>query len=120
MVDRVCALVTPDTDLRERSITVTTRKSGSHWASFIAFGLCCETSGVGRMLEEHEDALAVLGGEHRKLLSSRLIVVSAGGSDYSLELQRRVHQHYSSIGTGYERAMDKSDGPKMQGPGWGR
>ncbi|MFZ3280422.1 MULTISPECIES: hypothetical protein [unclassified Pseudomonas] len=119
-VDRACALVKPDTDVQAGSIIVSTRENGWDWASFFAFGLCSESSGVGRMLEEHEDALAVLGGEHRELLPSRLIVVAAGGSDYSFELQRRVQQHYSTIGTGYKRAMDKRDGPKMQGPGWGR
>ncbi|MGF6401604.1 hypothetical protein ABH905_005270 [Pseudomonas frederiksbergensis] len=119
-VNRACALVTPATDLQAESIRISTRESGWDWPSFIAFGLCNDTSGVGRMLEDHEDALAVLSGGHRQLLPSRLIVVAAGGGDYSLDLQRRVRQHYSSLGPGYQRAMDKDDGPEMKGPRWSR
>ncbi|MFL1491121.1 hypothetical protein [Pseudomonas antarctica] len=119
-VNRACALTTPTTDLRAAQIIISTRESGWDWPSFIAFGLCSNTSGVGRMLEEHEDALAVLSSGRRELLPGRLIVVAAGGGDYSLELQHRVSQHYKTMGTSYRRDRDKDHGPKNRGQGLSR
>ena len=115
-LNRVSTLVSPATDLQAGSIKVPTRERGWDWPAFIAFGLCSDTSGVGRQLKDNEDALDVLSGGHRQLLPSRLIVVAAGGGDYSLDLQQRVHQHYADHGTNYHRAMDKNDGPEMKGP----
>jgi hypothetical protein len=115
-LNRVSTLVSPATDLKAGSIKVPTRERGWDWPAFIAFGLCSDTSGVGRLLKDDEDALDVLSGGHRQLLPSRLIVVAAGGGDYSLDLQQRVHQHYADLGTNYQRAMEKDDGPEMRGP----
>lgn len=115
-LNRVSSLVSPATDLNAGSLKVPTRKCGWDWPAFIAFGLCSDTSGVGRLLKDDEDALDVLSGGQRQLLPSRLIVVAAGGGDYSLNLQQRVHQHYADLGTNYQRAMEKDDGPEMKGP----
>ncbi|WP_025109710.1 hypothetical protein [Pseudomonas sp. H1h] len=115
-LNRVSTLVSPATDFKAGSIKVPTRERGWDWPAFIAFGLCSDTSGVGRLLKDDEDALDVLSGGHRQLLPSRLIVVAAGGGDYSLDLQQRVHQHYADLGTNYQRAMEKDDGPEMRGP----
>lgn len=115
-LNRVSTLVSPATDLQAGSIKVPTRERGWDWPAFIAFGLCSDTSGVGRQLKDDEDALDVLSGGHRQLLPSRLIVVAAGGGNYSLDLQQRVHQHYANVGTSYQRAMGNDDGPEMRGP----
>ncbi|KIH84075.1 hypothetical protein UCMB321_2075 [Pseudomonas batumici] len=113
-VTRASALVTPTTDLLAKSISVSTRESGWDWASFVAFGLCSATSGIGRLLGEHEDALAVLSKGDRNLLPSRLIFVTAGGGDRSLELRNRVKNHYSMEGTSYQRSMKAGGGSDMQ------
>jgi hypothetical protein len=115
-LNRVSTLVSPATDLKAGSIKVPTRERGWDWPAFIAFGLCSDTSGVGRQLKDDEDALDVLSGGHRQLLPSRLIVVAAGGGDYSLDLQQRVRQHYADLGTNYQRAVEKYEGPEMKGP----
>jgi hypothetical protein len=115
-LNRVSTLVSPATDLTAGSLKVPTRECGWDWPAFIAFGLCSDTSGVGRQLKDDEDALNVLSGGHRQLLPSRLIVVAAGGGDYSLDLQQRVRQHYADLGTNYQRAMEKNNGPEMKGP----
>lgn len=115
-LNRVSTLVSPATDLTAGSLKVPTRECGWDWPAFIAFGLCSDTSGVGRQLKDDEDALDVLSGGHRQLLPSRLIVVAAGGGDYSLDLQQRVRQHYADLGTNYQRAMEKNNGPEMKGP----
>ncbi|MFJ4192511.1 hypothetical protein [Pseudomonas sp. NPDC089534] len=115
-LNRVSTFVSPATDLKAGSIKVHTRKHGWDWPAFIAFGLCSATSGVGRQLMDDEDALDVLSGGHRQLLPSRLIVVAVGGGDYSLDLQQRVHQHYTNVGTNYQHAMGIDNGPEMRRP----
>ncbi|MEN5242859.1 hypothetical protein [Pseudomonas atacamensis] len=115
-LNRVSTLLSPATDLTAGTLKVPTRECGWDWPAFIAFGLCSDTSGVGRQLKDDEDALDVLSGGHRQLLPSRLIVVAAGGGDYSLDLQQRVRQHYADRGTNYQRAMEENNGPEMKGP----
>lgn len=110
------ALVCPETDLQASSIKVSTRGGGWDWASFVAFGLCSDSSGIGRTVESHEDALDILGGAARDMLPSHLIFVAAGGGDYSLTLRRSVAAHYSDFGTSYKHTMDDDSGPQMKGP----
>ncbi|MBO0493973.1 hypothetical protein [Pseudomonas sp. Marseille-Q1929] len=84
------------------------RTCGWDWASFITFGLCDPTSGVGRSFDTIDQAMNILGSGKKGELPIHLYVVAIEDEPYVRELKKQVLERYES-----DQALEKKE-PKQE------
>ncbi|WP_405124649.1 hypothetical protein [Ralstonia pseudosolanacearum] len=75
-------------------LPVNIRPLGCDWASFVSFGLCQPTSGLGEEFGTIDEALTLLGEGNQGHLPKYLHVIAIADEPRVMQLRRKVHEHY--------------------------
>ncbi|NKA93510.1 hypothetical protein GO283_01984 [Ralstonia solanacearum] len=75
-------------------LPVNVRPLGWDWASFVSFGLCQPTSGLGEEFGTIDEALTLLGEGNQGHLPKYLHVIAIADEPRVMQLRRKVHEHY--------------------------
>lgn len=87
-------------------------KSGWDWASFVTFGLCDPTSGLGQSFDTIDHAFKILGNNQTGDLPQHLFLLAIEDDDYVRDLKLQVRTRYPLVDTPKatrKKKIDKDD-----------